>query len=355
MTPTGVQTSSTYTDLDVLILATGFDAYTGGLTRISITGTDEQTIQSKWSGGTWTYLGLSIAGFPNMFFPYGPQAPTALCNGPTCAELQGDYIVSMIEYVTKSGKTRMEAEVGAEEAWRKHVQDICFLTLFPGTSSWYMGANIPGKPREALNYLGGVCAYKKEIESVRERGFEGFVVSGKHGETREVVERNDFAEAVDYINEQGPEIGMQAETDVWEDAWEAQPCRDARESLAATLDASSDEDSSPTRSIFDAASLHTDDTHATNNLYQETQKDIPFDPLDVVDNPDADWNHIPGFGRDSETLSDGDSDVSFGIDASKPAHREQRESVNFLHDMAEGGDWWLQRSGRDFAAAMRLA
>jgi len=119
--PKGVQTASGFYELDVLVLATGFDSVTGGLTQIDIKGIDGQSLKSKWAKGTWTYLGMSTAGFPNLFFLYGPQGPTAFCNGPTCAEMQGNWIISCIEHMRNQGKTRIDATVAAENEWRKHV------------------------------------------------------------------------------------------------------------------------------------------------------------------------------------------------------------------------------------------
>jgi hypothetical protein len=232
VTPKGVRTASNFHELDVLVLATGFDSITGGLTQIDIKGIDGQSLRSKWAKGTWTYLGMTTAGFPNLFFPYGPQGPTAFCNGPTCAELQGNWIIGCIEHMRKEGKTRVDATVAAEEEWRKHVSlapilsllapfhevrdryvfvrdypffsikrqtnkhkvtDLCNLSLLPGTSSWYMGANIPGKPRESLNYTGGVPRYNRECKEKADNGYEGFTLTiggdSKGGSVEGVVDR----------------------------------------------------------------------------------------------------------------------------------------------------------------------
>lgn len=121
VTPKGIQTASGFHELDVLVLATGFDSITGGLTQIDIKGIDGQTLKSKWANGTLTYLGMTTAGFPNLFFLYGPQGPTAFCNGPTCAELQGNWIINCIEHMRHEGKTRIDATAAAEKEWRQHV------------------------------------------------------------------------------------------------------------------------------------------------------------------------------------------------------------------------------------------
>ena len=111
-----------------------------------------------------------------MFFVYGAQGPTAFSNGPTCVEVQGDWIVDAIAAMQKSGKQTLEATKEAEETWRKLVTELSDKTLFPGTSSWYMGANVPGKPREQLNFAGGFPMYEKECRNALD-GWKGFVVA----------------------------------------------------------------------------------------------------------------------------------------------------------------------------------
>ncbi|EHL01590.1 putative Cyclopentanone 1,2-monooxygenase [Glarea lozoyensis 74030] len=161
-------------EFDVIILATGFDSVTGGLVQIDIKGTDGVSLADKWSKGTWTYLGMTTANFPNMYFLYGPQGPTAFANGPTIVELQGDWIIDAIDYCEKNNKKTMDATAQSEAGWTKHVAELCDITLFPGTDSWYMGANVPGKPRESLNYAGGVPRYVRETKEVAEKGYAGF-------------------------------------------------------------------------------------------------------------------------------------------------------------------------------------
>ncbi|KAH8678900.1 putative cyclopentanone 1,2-monooxygenase [Tricladium varicosporioides] len=161
-------------EFDVIILATGFDSVTGGLVQIDIKGVDGVSLADKWSKGTWTYLGMTTANFPNMYFLYGPQGPTAFANGPTIVELQGDWIIDAIDYCEKNNKKTMDATAQSEAGWTKHVAELCDITLFPGTDSWYMGANIPGKPRESLNYAGGIPRYVRESKEVAEKGYTGF-------------------------------------------------------------------------------------------------------------------------------------------------------------------------------------
>jgi cation diffusion facilitator CzcD-associated flavoprotein CzcO len=120
-------------ELDVLVLATGFDAITGGLTQIDIRDKNGVTIKDRWSQGVYTYLGMTTSGFPNLFYMYGPQGPTAFCNGPTCVEIQGDWIIGTIDYLEKKKANRIEANPDAEVEYRNHVNDLGNATLFPNT------------------------------------------------------------------------------------------------------------------------------------------------------------------------------------------------------------------------------
>ncbi|NNL87308.1 MAG: cyclopentanone 1,2-monooxygenase, partial [Myxococcales bacterium] len=123
------------------------------------------------------YQGLANAGYPNMMACYGPQAPTAFCNGPSSAEYQGDYIVACLEYMRERGLTRIEPTAEAEEAWRAKCVALGDATLFPKAASWYMGANIPGKTREMLMYAGGLPAYLQELSESASRGYAGYTLS----------------------------------------------------------------------------------------------------------------------------------------------------------------------------------
>jgi cyclohexanone monooxygenase len=177
VTPRGIKTAAGEYDLDILVLATGFDAVTGGLTRIDIRGTEGETLKEKWAQGVRAQLGMAAAGFPNLLFVYGPQSPNAFCNGPTCAEVQGDWIARLLDHLRQRNYTRVEATVAAEEAWRAQVLELADATLFPRADSWYLGANIPGKPREMLSFTGGLPAYIAKCRESAERGYEGFALS----------------------------------------------------------------------------------------------------------------------------------------------------------------------------------
>jgi cyclohexanone monooxygenase len=120
---------------------------------------------------------VATADFPNMLYLYGPQSPSGFCNGPTCAELQGDEIVDLLVHLRDHGFTRVETRPEADQAWREHVAEVAEATLFPRADSWYMGANIPGKPREMLNYPAGLPTYLQAWKDSKEAGYDGFVLS----------------------------------------------------------------------------------------------------------------------------------------------------------------------------------
>jgi cyclohexanone monooxygenase len=153
ITSTGVRTADgTHRQFDLIVLATGFDANTGGLTQIELRDTDGVPLRDRWADRVDTHLGVAIAGFPNLLMLYGPQSSTAFCNGPTCAELQGDWVVELLEHARDRGVVRIEATTEAGRRWSAHLDDVANATLFPLADSWYMGANIPGKRRQLLNH-----------------------------------------------------------------------------------------------------------------------------------------------------------------------------------------------------------
>ncbi|KAG7088770.1 hypothetical protein E1B28_012736 [Marasmius oreades] len=178
ITPDAVVTSDgVHHQVDIIVLATGFDSITGSLTQIDIRGVDGTTIKDKWAKGVYTHLGMTTANFPNMFFFYGAQAPTAFSNGPTCIEVQGDWVTACIEHMLTNGFTRIEATREAEEEWRNMVLSGSSQALFHKAKSWYLGANIPGKPIEQLNFVGGVPLYNSICREKAEKGYEGFVLA----------------------------------------------------------------------------------------------------------------------------------------------------------------------------------
>ncbi|KIV91694.1 hypothetical protein PV10_06208 [Exophiala mesophila] len=162
-------------EVDILVTATGFDSITGGITNIDIHGVDPDiSIKEKWSKGTYTFLGMTTAGFPNLFWMYGPQAPTAFATGPSSAECQGTWITTCLTRLREQGLTKIDATRQAEQAWRDHTLEMGEKGLFTRARSWYYGDNIPGKPREALNYMAGLPMYRKKLWESADNGYEGF-------------------------------------------------------------------------------------------------------------------------------------------------------------------------------------
>ena len=173
----GVQTADGVHELDILVVATGFDAVSGGLTALEIRGTNGTTMREQWADGIGAHMGVATANFPNLLFLYGPQSPSGFCNGPSCAELQGDVIIDLLTHLRERGVTRIETTPAADQAWREHVAELVAPSLFPRADSWYMGANVPGKPREMLNYPGGLPAYLQKWQDCKGAGYDGFLMS----------------------------------------------------------------------------------------------------------------------------------------------------------------------------------
>ncbi|GAB4217286.1 MAG: NAD(P)/FAD-dependent oxidoreductase [Roseiflexaceae bacterium] len=176
VTRNGLRTSAAEYQLDALVFATGFDALTGALARIDIRGRDGRLLKDKWADGPRSYLGLQSAGFPNLFTITGPGSPSVLSNMPVSIEQHADWIAECIQYLDMHGFSQIEPVVEAEDAWMAHVNAVAHQTLYPQANSWYLGANIPGKPRVFLPYAGGVGAYRQHCEQVAANGYEGFVL-----------------------------------------------------------------------------------------------------------------------------------------------------------------------------------
>ncbi|KAH0834996.1 hypothetical protein J3R83DRAFT_10718 [Lanmaoa asiatica] len=174
ITPRGVKTTGKEYEFDVLILATGFDTHTGAFMDLDLRGVNGETIQDHWKDGTITYLGMTIDNFPNLYFVYGPHGPTSFSNGPTCVEIQGSWVVQTIEYLRKYGITKFTPTSHAALDYKKHITALSDATFIPLAKLWCNGANIPGKKREAYNYVGGISVYKREIMEEIERGYPGF-------------------------------------------------------------------------------------------------------------------------------------------------------------------------------------
>jgi cyclohexanone monooxygenase len=174
ITPTGLRTTNADYVLDAIVFATGFDAMTGAMKEIDIHTDAGMSIREKWAHGPRTYLGLMIAGFPNLFMITGPQSPGVKSQMILACEQHVDWIAYCMEYLRAHGYSRIEAEAGAEDAWVRHNNEVADRTLYPLANSWYVGANIPGKTRVFMPYVGGVTAYKKKCDEVAARAYEGF-------------------------------------------------------------------------------------------------------------------------------------------------------------------------------------
>ena len=164
-------------EADALVLATGFDAMTGSVAKIDIVGRNAQTLNQKWAEGPRTYLGLMSAGFPNLFVITGPGSPSVLSNMIVSIEQHVDWIADCLAYMRDNGLVTMEAEKTAEDKWVEHVNEVAYTTLYPQANSWYMGANIPGKPRIFMPYIGGVGVYRQKCNEVAARCYEGFAMT----------------------------------------------------------------------------------------------------------------------------------------------------------------------------------
>lgn len=175
--PHGLKAGGKTYDFDVLVLATGFDAMTGSVAKIDIGGRSGRTLNEKWEAGPRTYLGLMSEGFPNLFVITGPGSPSVLSNMIVSIEQHVDWIADCLDYMRANGLDCMEATRAAEDNWVTHVNDVAQGTLFPQANSWYMGANVPGKPRIFMPYIGGVGVYRQICNDVAAKGYEGFTMS----------------------------------------------------------------------------------------------------------------------------------------------------------------------------------
>ena len=165
-------------EFDAIVFATGFDAMTGAIVAVDIAGRDGTELRDRWADGPHTYLGLMSHGFPNLFMVTGPQSPSVLSNMAVSIEQHVDWICDTIGHLRDEGKTAIEPTSTAEAGWVQHTNDFADITLFPQANSWYMGANVPGKPRVVLPYVGGVDRYRRICDEVVERGYLGFEVLG---------------------------------------------------------------------------------------------------------------------------------------------------------------------------------
>ncbi|SEI16259.1 NAD(P)/FAD-dependent oxidoreductase [Tardiphaga sp. OK245] len=175
--PNAVRTGGKDYEVDALVLATGFDAMTGSVAKIDIRGRSGQTLNDKWAEGPRTYLGLMSAGFPNLFIVTGPGSPSVLSNMIVSIEQHVDWITDCLSYMRNRGAEVIEATHPAEDKWVAHVNEVAAGTLYPQANSWYMGANIPGKPQIFMPYIGGVGVYRQICNDIAAKDYEGFAMT----------------------------------------------------------------------------------------------------------------------------------------------------------------------------------
>ena len=172
--------SGTSFELDAIVFATGFDAMTGALNEIDVRTSEGAVLRRHWEGGPLTYLGLMVAGFPNMFIVTGPGSPGVKTQMIASIEQHVDWIAAAIDHLHKHQLDRIAPAPQAEADWVAHVNQVADSTLYPLANSWYMGANIPGKPRVFMPYVGGFDRYKKHCDTIAAKGYEGFRLT-RHG------------------------------------------------------------------------------------------------------------------------------------------------------------------------------
>ena len=184
ITARGLRAADREYRLDAIVFATGFDAMTGAMREIDIRTDAGMSIREKWKDGPRTYLGIMMAGFPNLFMITGPQSPGVKSQMILACEQHVDWIADCLRYMEARGLSCIEADQAAEDAWVRHNDEVADRTLYPLANSWYVGANIPGKPRVFMPYVGGVMAYKKKCDAVAADGYEGFSFISRSEEPR---------------------------------------------------------------------------------------------------------------------------------------------------------------------------
>ena len=178
ITEKGIRTEQGEWTFDMIVYATGFDAMTGSLLKIDIRGRDGLTLGEKWHAGPRTYLGLQVHGFPNLFTITGPGSPSVLMNMPVAIEQHVDWISDCIEHMRSEGAKRIEPDLDAENRWVERVNEEAKETLFYEARSWYLGVNIPGKPRVFMPFVGGGAVYREICDEIVAKGYEGFQLAG---------------------------------------------------------------------------------------------------------------------------------------------------------------------------------
>lgn len=173
-TPNGIRTSDQDLPFDIVIYATGFDVFTGSILKIDIHGTEGRTLKDVWAGGPASHLGIAVDGFPNLFFIGGPGSPSLLSNVLLSSEEQIDWLAGLFDVARRDGIVEVEATPDAVRDWVDHVNKRAHETLYMTTPSYYVGAEMPGKPRVFMPYSGGVRGYRRILEKTAANGYEGF-------------------------------------------------------------------------------------------------------------------------------------------------------------------------------------
>jgi cyclohexanone monooxygenase len=174
--PEGVRTGDRVHAVDSIVFATGFDAMTGALLAMDIRGRDGLPLGEAWGEGPKTYLGIGVVGFPNLFTITGPGSPSVLSNMIVSIEQHVEWIGDCMGYMREHDTATIEATQPAQDAWVQHVNELAAMTLYPQANSWYLGANVPGKPRVFMPYVGGVGVYAEKCADVAAKGYEGFTL-----------------------------------------------------------------------------------------------------------------------------------------------------------------------------------
>lgn len=177
MTPAGLRTKDADYEFDAIVFATGFDAMTGALREIDLRADTGAEITSKWADGPHTYMGLMMAGFPNLFMVTGPQSPGVKSQMILSIEQHVNFIAGCLGHMQREGHERIDADQESEDRWVQYNNEVAQATLYPKANSWYMGSNIPGKPRIFMPYVGGVHTYNQLCNEVVAKGYEGFTFS----------------------------------------------------------------------------------------------------------------------------------------------------------------------------------
>lgn len=177
ITENGIAAGGQEYQFDMIVYAIGFDTATGALSDVDIRGTDGRRLGDLWKERSLSFLGKAVPSYPNMLYTYALQSPTAFLNGPTAAELEGDWVVKVLEDIKQKGVRRLEAKWEAAEAWADHCFELAAKSLFPKAKSWYMAANVPGKRPEIQPFIGGQPAYRKALYDEIEADYPNFILS----------------------------------------------------------------------------------------------------------------------------------------------------------------------------------